>query len=174
MAADEGEEDDLELETQSDVQDPTSEEGELSDTTYQYVLQEAQLMGERIQWYLEQQQHLETLAIVATGAIWSFMLALRYTSAIEYIAWLPAMITILLAAKSFVFTKTLNEAFEYLYSLEELCGLPGDAGWVHFFRARSARYKRRWRTTFWLTIVTANALLAHFVRFRELLRSLQT
>lgn len=153
---------------------PLDAKGPLSDATYQYLLQEANLMGERIQWYLEQQQHLETLAIVSTGAIWSFLLSLSYTSAVEAMAWLPAVISLLLAGKSYVFTKTLNEAFDYLYELEELCALPGETGWVHFFRSRSGRYKRRWRTGFWTVMALANIFVAQFVHFESLLVGLHS
>ena len=137
----------------------------------EYMLGEASVMGERIQWYLEQQENLETTAILGSGAIWAFVLALNWSEAVSYLTWIPFFVCLLLAIKSQIFTRTINEAFDYLSDLEDHFGM-ATYGWVHFFRARSGRYKRRWRNSFWALIVLANMSVALFVPFESLLTDL--
>jgi hypothetical protein len=146
----------------------------LSDPATAYLLQEGQLLGSRIQWYLEQHEKLETLAIAGSGAIWAFTLSRSSLAAISYLAWIPAAVSLVLAVKSYIFTRTLNEAFQYLYELEEYMALPLGKGWVHNFRSRSSRYKRRWRNSFWLFLTAINIGIALLVPFDKLVSSTPT
>jgi len=143
----------------------------LADPATAYLLQEGQLLGSRIQWYLEQHEKLETLAIAGSGAIWAFTLSRSSVAAISYLAWIPAAISLVLAVKSYIFTQTLNEAFQYLFELEEYMALPLGKGWVHNFRSRSSRYKRRWRNSFWLLLTVINVGIALLVPFNKLVES---
>jgi hypothetical protein len=143
----------------------------LTDPATAYMLQEGQLLGSRIQWYLEQHEKLETLAIAGSGAIWAFTLSRSSVAAISYLAWIPAAVSLVLAVKSYIFTQTLNEAFQYLYELEEYMALPLGKGWVHNFRSRSSRYKRRWRNSFWLLLTVINVGIALLVPFNKLVDS---
>lgn len=131
----------------------------LDSASQAYLLQEADLIGGRIKWYLEQQQKLESLGIMSTGAIWAFAISIANSATYSYIIWLPAVMTILLFAKSLIFTKTINEAFQYLFELEVLFRLPDGTGWVHFFRKRSSKYKRRWRFALWTLLLLSNILI---------------
>src|SRR5258708_7340494 len=88
------------------------------------MLQESQIIGDRIKWYLDQHEKIETLGLFSTGAVWAFVLAHSWSAAIMYVTWIPVFITFFLAMKSILFTKTINEAFQYLYEMEEEYGLP--------------------------------------------------
>lgn len=127
------------------------------------MLQEGVLLGTRIQWYLEQQEKLETFGIGASGAVWALVLTQDTAALASYLIWLPGFISVAMGVKSTLFTRTLNEAMQYLFELEEKLRLPAGMGWVHYFRARSSRYKRRWRYGFWASLAILNFALAGYV-----------
>jgi hypothetical protein len=151
--------------------DPVPRLPSQADPATAYLLQEGHLLGSRIQWYLEQHEKLETLAIAGSGAIWAFTLSRSSLQAISYLAWIPAAVSLVLAVKSFIFTRTLNEAFQYIYELEEYMALPLGKGWVHSFRRRSSRYKRRWRNSFWVFLTVINVGIALLVPFDKLVQT---
>jgi hypothetical protein len=134
-----------------------------------YLLQDAHLLNERVRWYLEEQDKLETLGLVASGAIWAFAVSLTWSPALSYLVWVPAIISFALFIKSLLLTAALKEAFDYIYRIEELYRLPAGTGWVHHFRKTGKRVKRRWRAAFWSLLVTGNVMIALFAPLRELL-----
>jgi hypothetical protein len=141
------------------------------DKTAEYLLQEANIIGTRIQWYLEQHEKIETLGIVSTGAIWAFIMTQPYNKSIIFIAWIPFFTTVVFYIKNLLFTKTINEAFQYIYELEEEYHLPKGKGWVHYFRTKSSKYKRKWRTFFWLILLLVNLLIPLLFPFEQILKS---
>lgn len=137
----------------------------------QLIIQEAIIIGQRIQWYLDQHEKIETLALISTGTIWAFILSQKYSESIKYISWIPLFLTFFLTVKNYLFTKTINEAFQYLYELEEYYDLGGEKGWVHYFRHRSSKFKRKWRAVFWSILIVANVLIPLLFPFEKLLQS---
>lgn len=134
-----------------------------------YLLQEAKLMNERVRWYLEQQEKLETQGLFASGAVWAFILSRPFTTTLEYATWLPLILTSVLFIKSLLFTEALKESFSYIEKLEVLCDVPDDMGWARTFRLHGKRLKRRWRKSFWAILVLGNLAAALLVAIRHLL-----
>jgi hypothetical protein len=140
-----------------------------SDSNSAYLLQEANLMNERVKWYLEQQEKLETQGLFASGAVWAFILSRPFTTPSQYVTWLPVILTSVLFVKSLLFTEALKESFSYIEKLEALSDVPEDMGWARTFRQYGRRLKRRWRKAFWITLVLGNLAAALVVELRHLL-----
>src|ERR1051326_1746263 len=102
----------------------------LSESASAYLLQESKVMNERVKWYLEQQEKLETQGLFASGAIWAFVLSRPFTPTFEYVTWLPVVLTLVLFVKSLLFTEALKESFAYIEKLEALCEVPANMGWA--------------------------------------------
>jgi hypothetical protein len=128
----------------------------LKENAAAYLLEEAKLINERVKWYLEQQEKLETQGLFASGAVWAFKLSQPVTPAMEYVTWLPVILVSVLFVKSLLFTEALKEAFRYLERLEDLSDVPEGMGWAHNFRLQGKRLKRKWRKTFWIILILAN------------------
>lgn len=159
----------------TDPQKETAERNEpelpLTESASAYLLQEAKLMNERVKWYLEQQEKLETQGLFASGAIWAFVLSRPFTPTLEYVTWLPFVLTLVLFVKSLLFTEALKESFAYIEKLEALCEVPANMGWARTFRLYGKKLKRRWRKAFWVGLVIGNLIAAVVIAVRHLLVS---
>jgi hypothetical protein len=148
--------------TGSKPQDPAEHGSE-------YLIAQASHIHERVQWYLERHERIEILGLGGSGAIWAFILTQASSDAVPYLKWLPALMSLVLGLKSYLLTKSLSEAFNHLSELEDHFALPAQKGWVHYFTQRSAKYKRRWRSSFWIGLVIVNTAAALFVPFADIL-----
>ncbi|MBL4586735.1 MAG: hypothetical protein JKX84_06740 [Flavobacteriales bacterium] len=158
------------METKKDVL-PKQKTEEKEPDGLAYLLQEANVIGVRIQWYLEQHEKIENLGLLSTGAVWAFIMSHSWNESIKFIAWIPLIASVLLFIKSLLFTKTIGEAFDYLHGVEEQFNLPTGKGWVHSFRAKSSKYKRKWRKFFWLFLIAINLLIPLFFPFELILKT---
>jgi len=107
--------------------------------------------------------------LAGSGAIWAFILTQASSDAVPYLKWIPALMSLVLGLKSYLLTKSLSEAFDHLSELEDHFALPPQKGWVHYFTERSAKYKRRWRSGFWIGLASVNIAVAITIPFTAIL-----
>lgn len=130
-----------------------------------YLLQEMQAASNRVQWYLELHERLESSALAVTAGVWVLVVSQELGAIESLLIWLPPAYAVASAIKSYFYTKTLREASEYLHRLEDYFELEDEQGWVHYVRASTRKYKTLWRTRFWTLVIlagfTAPLVLSH-------------
>lgn len=56
----------------------------------------------------------------------------------------------------------MQESMSYLAILEEKFKLEDNLGWVYFYRSNTSHYKKRWRTTFWISLLVINSAFSTY------------
>ncbi len=144
----------------NDTKPPELQPLNTDDPQFSYLLQEVSIFNNRVVWYLEQQQKQEIFGLGASGALWAYILQLKNHDFLLPLILLPIFITVVLAVKSSVLTRSMQESMSYLATLEERFKLEDNMGWVHFYRSNTSHYKKRWRTVFWISLLVINAMFS--------------
>ena len=104
---------------------------------------------------------LETYATLASGAIWSWVIANHDAPGRSILLWVPLAITQLLGMRAWVVYRLMRTMRKYLVALEATASLPNGLGWECFHtNAPGRRLRVATAVAFWNALSLGNVTVA--------------
>jgi hypothetical protein len=133
--------------------------------TDEFLLAEYQALRDEIITLIKEMRLLARYSVIASGGLWAWLLT-NGTAKPYYhmLAYLPALITLVLSIYGPVTASQINMAGRYIARIEKLFNLPEGMGWeTQRGIARKYRFTRFLEVLFWLTLLAANVFAAVFI-----------
>jgi hypothetical protein len=131
----------------------------LTKETRDFVVAEHKLLRDEISNLIKQLEQNQGLSLVASGAIWSWLVTLDWRTAYIPVLFLPGALSILFWLRWLALETGIFNVAAYERRLEERLSLQG-MGWETHVEATGRGLFKLFHWTFWSVLITGNFALA--------------
>ncbi len=127
----------------------------------EYLLQEAGNLQIEGHLYVEHIERNERNALLASGAIWAWLLTGAEPRAPLIANWAPVAVTLLLTAKRVSLFRSRKRLSEYLQRTATALGVPDTLGFgQHLKHTSHTPFLGGWTVLYWLALLVTNLVIA--------------
>ena len=100
----------------------------------EFIISECEHIRQAYDDRVNQTRLLERYALLATGLIWSWCATHMDSPAIQFLKWMPMVITFLLGLRAWGNAKAIFTTRDYLVRIEKQIDLPEGFGWGNYLK----------------------------------------
>ncbi len=132
----------------------------MNENSKEFLLKEFAALRTEIEAKLLEKRNNVRYALIASGAIWSW-LAINPLEVAKYkwVSLLPFALSFLFWVRSQFISADMNRMGDYIKMVENSFELPGGLGWQHYLALRRRPLKQNWEYLYWILLCIGNLII---------------